>query len=162
MYGSPASFVDFHVDVLQHGRVDIAIHRMLHDNLVHEQRVEIREAKDRREIFALYFLVVLFACSVHVISLGLYWLQQSRKAKSRRDHRMRRSLHEVWEPRLRDRTETTRGIIFACEVVDSEGLDGRAPFIRIRIRGQSFLLHQVSELVVVDSVADRGGRVSGI
>jgi hypothetical protein len=94
MYGSPASFVDFHVDVLQHGRVDIAIHRMLHDNLVHEQRVEIREAKDRREIFALYFLVVLFACSVRVISLGLYWLQQSRKAKSRRDHRMRRSLHE--------------------------------------------------------------------
>lgn len=58
---------------------------------------------------------------------------------------VRRSLHEVWEPRLRDRTETTRGIIFACEVVDNEGLDSRVPFIRIRIRGQSFLLHQVSE-----------------
>lgn len=89
MYGSIAPFVDYHVDVLQHGRVDVAIHRLLHDNLVQEKREEIREAEDRRIVFALYFFAVLFAC---IFRLCTYLLMRRRKEKNRRDHRIRKQL----------------------------------------------------------------------
>ena len=54
-----------------------------------------------------------------------------------------------WIPKPRERSEVTRGIIFACEIVEgntteSESNDASSDdLIRIRIRGQSFLLHQV-------------------
>ena len=54
-----------------------------------------------------------------------------------------------WIPKPRERSEVTRGIIFACEIVESAESNTVSSetlsddLIRIRIRGQSFLLHQV-------------------
>ena len=41
MYGSSAPFVDYHVDVLQHGRVGVAIHRLLHDVSLARETVSV-------------------------------------------------------------------------------------------------------------------------
>ena len=55
-------------------------------------------------------------------------------------------LHDTWTPRPRDMTEMTRGIIFAFETIDRAD-DPDAPFVRLRVRGQSFLLHQIRLMV---------------
>ena len=49
------------------------------------------------------------------------------------------SSYEKWEVRNRDITEKTRGVIFLCEAEDIIEVGG-VDFVRIRIRGQSFLL----------------------
>ena len=58
-------------------------------------------------------------------------------------------IDDQWIPKPRDRSEVTRGIIFACEIVERNetntlsSVASSENLIRIRIRGQSFLLHQV-------------------
>jgi hypothetical protein len=55
------------------------------------------------------------------------------------ENRYPASSYEKFEVRNRDMTEKTRGVIFLCEAEDIIEIGG-VDFVRIRIRGQSFLL----------------------